>query len=616
MGDTATLLRLVAASALVGLLAYCGAHAVQVWRRRNARPNDPDRPGPARKVAWVCLLTGLLLTPAAAVLRELTRSEGVLSGEDLYVLRARDDLAVEWLHAGDATAAGEPLARFGSAPSASKADEARARLTRAQAERDVLALSPLSPDPELTRRHQGVSQERAQVQQELGHAVAAAEAADRDLTAQLLAKKEALARLERTLTEKRKDLDRAGIRAAHERELIRPYAALVARGSVTPIEYQEHQKALKESEAEAVALTQELKDGQAEKDLLKTHIARLEAAQSDPEAALKGQLAALRTRLARLETEEADLKAALDRDVARTIKLREAELAQAAARVRECEAAVAALAGGQEVRAPFAGKVAYRAPSPNAVRPGGALLVLGPENGFLLTARLPRAEADAVRDGGEVELEVEGDGPERVVPARFHKADELAHEPGHAALQLECQPPPEVVRRLADGEKLTVAFAWHPPLASLWPFRAGLGLIGLGAVGLAFTRRRPNQSRALARWKSPVPAGPTADAIGLTLSELLGPRRIGLEARAAIENGGADAVADDPLPELADGPIPADELEEWCRAAIARLNRTDSPEEAARLLDRLHRVRTTLRDLRAAPPAPESDGEPAAGVAS
>src|SRR5439155_8612176 len=106
-------------------------------------------------LAWVCLLAGLVLTPAAGLLRELTRTEGVLSGEDLFVVRAADDMVVEWLKDGDVVAAGEPLARFGSGGRAAKADELKARLARAEAERDILALSPLTPDPELTRRHQG-----------------------------------------------------------------------------------------------------------------------------------------------------------------------------------------------------------------------------------------------------------------------------------------------------------------------------------------------------------------------------------------------------------------------------------------------------------------------------
>src|SRR5215203_1510685 len=106
MGDLATLFRLVAASALVGLLAYCGGHILQVWKKRNARPGTPTGPAPlVRRLAWAGLLAGVILTPAAVALRELTRTDGVLTGEDLFVVRAADDMAVEWLADQEAVAA-------------------------------------------------------------------------------------------------------------------------------------------------------------------------------------------------------------------------------------------------------------------------------------------------------------------------------------------------------------------------------------------------------------------------------------------------------------------------------------------------------------------------------
>lgn len=558
MVDTPTILRLLAAGALAGLLVFCGAHVVQVWRKRNAKKGlAPAAHRPGRKLAWAGLVVGLGLVPTAGLMRELTQAEGVLSGEDLYVVRARDDLAVEWLHESELAGAGEPLARFGSSPSAAKADELRARLARAEAERDVLALSPLVPDPELTRRHQRAAQERAQVQQELGLSVTAAETAERDVNAQLQAKKEALAKLAGLLAERRKDLDRANIRLAHHRELNQAYEVGRSRGAVTASEYQEHLKGLKDAEAEVANVNQEIKAGAAEKEVLASHVARLEAKRDDPLAPLRTQLAGLRDRLAKLEKEEADLKAALDRDAARSAKLRAAELSQASAKVRECQATVAALAGGQEARAPFAGRVAYRAPSPNAVRPGGALLVLGPENGALLTARLARSEADALRDSPEVVLEV-GDGPERRVPARFRGARDLAHEPGQAALQLECQPPPEVVRRLAEGEKLTVAFGWRPPLVGMWSFRFGL-LLAVGSVcGLYLTRRRQSANGALV----PVPAAGLVEVPPRTQVQVARP---------------APAHRADP--------------EEMTLLLLEQLAGTDVPVEAKELLGRLHALR-------------------------
>ena len=143
----------------------------------------------------------------------------------------------------------------------------------------------------------------------------------------------------------------------------------------------------------------------------------------------------------------------------------------------------------REVTAPFSGNLAYRAASPKTVRPRGTLMVLAPENGFRLTARMSHSDADALREGAEVVIELGEDSPERRIPARFRKTESLAHEPGYAALQLECQPPPETVRRLAEGEKLTVSFTWHPPLIDLWSFRVGVLLVVGGLIGLLMKGR-------------------------------------------------------------------------------------------------------------------------------
>jgi hypothetical protein len=589
---------LIAASGLVGLLFYCGGYVIQIWRKRNARPSDDGNSSRGRRLAWMCLFMGLILVGAAGALREMTRSEGMLSGEDLFVVRASDDMAVEWLQDKDTVAAGEVLARFGSGSRTARADELRARLARVEAERDVLALSPLNADPELTRKHQAASQERAQVQQELGQAVAAAEASERDINSQLLTKKELLVRLERTLTEKKKDLDRANIRLKHNRELADSYSRLRNTRTISEIEYQDQQKVLRENEVEVTSLTQELKDGRAEKELLQTHLAKLEKERSNPAAPLRSQIAGLQARLERLLSDEKELKAALNRDLERSSSLRKAEMVQAVAKVREQQAAMNGLTGEQEIRAPFAGRVAYRTASPNATKQRGALLILGPEHGFLLTARLPRTEADALRTDGDVVLEVGEDSPERRIPARFRKAESLPNEPDQAALQLECQPPAEVVRRLADGEKLAVSFTWRPPLAAMWPFQVGAGLIAIGTIWLFLTRRQVSTSQAVAPWR-----GPTLDPVPL-VNGLAVRFRGFMQGRADVghltgsANGRPHAIVDnDSLIDEAEEPELLEELEEYYRESLDRLNRAECPEVASRLLERLHQLRTTIRVL-------------------
>ena len=570
MADTSILVRLIAASILVGLLAFCGAHVVQVWRKRNAKPGGRS-PG-QRRLSWACLLVGLILIPATAVNRELVRSEGTLAGEDMFVVRASEDVAVEWLREDEMVATGDLLARFGV--KSARAEELQARLTRAEAECDVMGLLPLVPDPELTRRQQEVSLERAQVQQELGQVVMAVETAKRDLTAQLFTKKEVLARLEVTLTERRKELDRAVLRQTHASTLQKSFDKLSGTGSVSIIEYSEQVKELKHAEIEVASLTQEVKDLLAEKEVYLGQVDKLKLVQSDPSDPLRKQVVTLTARLGRMQIESSELKPKIVRDLARSTKLRKAEKAQLAAKVREYRAGVDGLKSELEVKAPFQGRLAYRTASPNAIRPRATLAVLAPADGFRLTARMAASDAGDIREGSEVLIDVGEGSPERRIPARFHQTVSLSNEPGYVSLQLKCQPPPEIVRRLAEGEKLTVAFAWRPPLITMWTFLTGVILIAVGMVGLCL--------KNLFRAAEPLSHEHRTDSI-------LPPTVPKLAAIQPVENRINDSMDD--LPET------FEEVEVCYRDSLAELNKADSTQAAAALLKRLRRLRGIQRSM-------------------
>ena len=138
--------------------------------------------------------------------------------------------------------------------------------------------------------------------------------------------------------------------------------------------------------------------------------------------------------------------------------------------------------------APFAGRVAYRAPSPRAARRQQALLVLSPASGFRVAVRLPKDQAEALRQAGPVPLEA-GVGLERRFGGAFLQAHDLPQEPGMSVAELDCQPPAETVQSLAnEQDKATVQLLWRPPLTSLLPFQIGV-LAGLiGAVGWGVCR--------------------------------------------------------------------------------------------------------------------------------
>ena len=177
-------------------------------------------------------------------------------------------------------------------------------------------------------------------------------------------------------------------------------------------------------------------------------------------------------------------------------------------------------------------------------------------------------------------IEVCDGSPERRIPARFLRAASLAHEPGYAALQLECLPPPEMVLRLAEGEKLTVAFAWNPPLAAMWPFRIGILLLAGGLIGLMLTHvRRIRMLPREANWAEDIARTTASD----------------MEIRVPVEIRTTEDAAD----------LPSDyeEVEACYRESLADLNRAASPEVAAGLLARLRRIRRIRKTLVAPVPS-------------
>ncbi|MGL6094960.1 MAG: HlyD family efflux transporter periplasmic adaptor subunit, partial [Fimbriiglobus sp.] len=552
MGNTAVLFRLIAASLLVGLAAFCIANVAHVWRKRNAKPGSPGR-SVARRFAWAALLTGLVVTPTAVVARSLSRTEGYLTGEGLFVVRARSDQLVMSVAESGAVAAGAVLVRFGSDPRIDRAEEHRARIARAEAEYDRVAFVPRTAAPELVREQQDLLHERVLVQQEYGQVVLAAEAAARDLTLQAFTKTETLARLDRTLTERRKDLKRAAVRQELARDLFTIYHRLAAREMVATAEYRRIETDARDSDVEVAALAQEIRDLSAEQSVLKSQVAAIEAEKANREGAIAARQSEITARLARLEADETEIRGKIAADLTRSGRLRDIERQQAAAMIREQKAAAEGFARESVVRAPFAGRVAFRAASPNANYPGGALAVLAPENGFLLTARMEQSDAGVLREGGDATIEVlDGDSPERVIPATFRHAEPLQHEPGQAVLRLECRPPPLIARRLADGEPVKVEFVWYPPLGRLASVRSGCALLIAGAVGLAVTAR-VNVLGLAENPPAPVPAPVPVPAAGtFTPAEELVP--LVAVGRAAVPDDFDDIVPLEPVPGFGSAP--------------------------------------------------------------
>lgn len=169
---------------------------------------------------------------------------------------------------------------------------------------------------------------------------------------------------------------------------------------------------------------------------------------------------------------------------------RNGELATLDIKIKQADALLAAKRNKLEVRAPFAGQVVYRHPSPGAALTHGPVLVMSPPEGLRFHFRLDDSQVEALRSAGivTVELEETSNSIEQRFPGRFLTATALTRDPGMSLVDLECHAPPETVAALADDKPIKARFSWRPPMMNMWPFPVALILLGLGILGMFLAR--------------------------------------------------------------------------------------------------------------------------------
>jgi hypothetical protein len=122
--------------------------------------------------------------------------------------------------------------------------------------------------------------------------------------------------------------------------------------------------------------------------------------------------------------------------------------------------------------------------------------------------------------------------------------------------------------------------------------------VAIGAIWLFLTRRKVVTSQAVVPWR-----GPKLDPVPLVNGLAVRFRGM-MQDRADVghlngsANGRPHALVDNgSMNEEFEEPDLLEQLEESYRDSLERLNRAECPELAARLLERLHQLRTTIRVL-------------------
>jgi hypothetical protein len=490
--STKLLPNLLMLGGLVGVVLFALLHVWSVWRHRNHTPASGNAvrvpPWRHQGTSWVLLLAGTLVLVAAVVWLEFTERQGLLSGDGLFAVRARDGWRLDFLFSGESIEAGQVLARLRSSAQEAELHVLHWRRAALEARRQVLSIQPLELDPELARRLQAVAADQRQLRAVAAQLSSEHRLVMRELSVEQLAKQEKHQQLRTEVAALAHEVAQAQAKRRLSAHTVRRLEVMLTRQLTPPAELEEKQTELEVLQAQIAHLQTSLQGKQEEQRLLAHDMARLQELRTAQSRQLGDEMERTLADMGDAAGATHELETQLTQDLKRAALARERELEAVELERRQVEAQTQGLEATLEVRAPFAGQVVYRDPSPNAAAAAATVLVLAPPEGFALHMRLPASEVQALARAGPVTLAL----VEPAVRRRFRGAlvrwTWLPDDPRFVLTELRCQPPAEAIRELASEQKVAARLVWHPPLYAVPIFPFAAGAVVLGGIGLALHR--------------------------------------------------------------------------------------------------------------------------------
>ena len=478
-------LRFALLSGLIGFAAFCISYALLVWRRRNtsAPGSQASRPERLRRWAACLFLAGGVTVGIALAVRELDRAEGVLAGDGLFAIRAPgEEFRLTYLADSRTVGEGDLLARLESPEATAEVRQFELEGHRLEKERDALLLDCLKVDPEVVRRHQNAITMANQLQASVDQLLPARESLLRQATLERLDRQETRTQLDIDIAWYEGELERATRELAYVQRDLERVNPLIEQNAVTEAEVDSRRRQADELSLEVANLGERvdgLRKREAQIDRSLEEIATLLEEQTET---LGSELDRARTDRAKAASQTEALAKCLDDDLNRARQFRQRELEQLDLELEQCRAQRAGVEQTLEIRAPHAGTVVFRDPSPRSAEEQQPLFVLAKSPGFRLQAKLPRGQLAALAAAGDVTIELVDPFVEPFFVGRFLQARPMPRKPHYVVAELACQPPEEAIRELLEGEKIVARLQWRPPLTTLLPFQVGAILLLAGGV--------------------------------------------------------------------------------------------------------------------------------------
>jgi len=491
------LLRYMLLSALIGFIVFCGSYAVLVWKKRRSSPSKAASTL-ARLRGWSVtgIVVGCMGLMFSLAIREAVRSDGIMTGDGLYAVRATPDMQIVTLvPEGANVKEGDVIARFMSNEAQSEINKAELDLEQLKSQRENLSLQPLPRDPELVRQHNLAEARELQLLSNLKNARDARETASRENRPHVLMHRDLVANINAEMKKAAGDVKAAIVkRDIAEQQLVRE-TALNKNMNTSLTELNERQKEVGSLKVDVVKFEAHLAAMEERLKTARESLAKMEKEAEEQDQRLAKDIKGTESQLAAAEKAKKDIDYQLNEDQATAFKRHEWAKSNQEILIRQAEVALQGKQNRLEHKAPFSGNVIYRHASPGTALNQGTVLVLSRPDSMRGRFRVPENQTDALAKAGTVTVDLEENGQhvEQRFPAKFLSAVPLTREPGMAMVDLDCQAPPETVASLAEGKAIKLHFSWRPPLMTMWPFPISLALIGLGMLGLVIS--------SIAGWK-------------------------------------------------------------------------------------------------------------------
>ncbi|HUG70790.1 MAG TPA: hypothetical protein VMM76_23780 [Pirellulaceae bacterium] len=501
--ESSRVLTLILLSGGLGFGGYCVACALHVWKARIA--GSGNHAGASRctrrlKGIGVALIAGGALTATVGLIVQLfLNREGVLRGEQLTTIRPPETLLVQEVTSAETVRAADWIATFRSPEREAQIEVNELKLENHAAQQRVLRSEPLKPDAEITRHLQEALAEQRHLQMTLSELELEDRRLNRERLRDQLAREKEIGELGEKIGSLESELKQAEADREYQAASLSRLISIRRRDEavIPDDQYEQLRSEARIAEEEVLRLQESVRAFEAERAKQKHRLHELLTVAEQQSTEYQTRIVGLRERLAAVSQQHESLQRQLDSDLVRAREHRQEQLGQLGIALQQTERELAGLKDSITIRAPRAGRIVYRDPSPQTVKPGEPLLVFSPDAGLRVRLRLPTWEARLLAGAGPVRLQLiepeteQGKVQQRFIERRFlgswASSASLPQDRGFALVELSCEPPGDAIRSLAAGDEIAVRMIWLAPLYRNPLVHWGALLAALGACGITTT---------------------------------------------------------------------------------------------------------------------------------